>query len=72
MNDYWERYEEQRRQHDEKFPNHHEDEIFTCIDCYEMDIAREERERIIALLEHDLDVLPEFARAIELIKGEQK
>ncbi len=31
-----------------------------------------ERERIIKLLERDLDVLPEFARAIELIKGEQK
>ncbi len=31
-----------------------------------------ERKRIIALLERDLDVLPEFARAIELIKGEQK
>ncbi len=29
-------------------------------------------ERIIKLLERDLDVLPEFARAIELIKGEQK
>lgn len=31
-----------------------------------------ERERIIKLLERDLDVLPEFARAIELIKGEKK
>ncbi len=31
-----------------------------------------ERERIIKLLEKDLDVLPEFFRAIELIKGEQK
>ena len=29
-----------------------------------------ERERIIKLLEKDLDVLPEFSRAIELIKGE--
>lgn len=29
-------------------------------------------ERIIKLLERDLDVLPEFARAIDLIKGEQK
>ena len=34
--------------------------------------ARQERERIIKLLERDLDVLPEFYRAIELIKGEQK
>ncbi len=31
-----------------------------------------ERQHIIKLLERDLDVLPEFARAIELIKGEQK
>lgn len=34
--------------------------------------AEAERERIIKLLERDLDVLPEFSRAIELIKGEQK
>jgi hypothetical protein len=34
--------------------------------------VKTEQERIIKLLEKDLDVLPEFAYAIELIKGEQK
>ena len=39
---------------------------------YRREGAELERQRIIELLERDLDVLPEFARAIELIKGEQK
>lgn len=42
------------------------------VHALEVSAAAAERERIIKLLEIDIDVLPEFARAIELIKGEQK
>ncbi len=45
-------------------------DVMMCSNCGYA--ALFERERIIKLLERDLDVLPEFARAIELIKGEQK
>jgi hypothetical protein len=51
MNDFWAEQAKDRAEHDAKYPNHREDEIFTCINCYEMDIAKVERERIIELLE---------------------
>lgn len=54
MDDFWARDAEIRRNHDAKYPDHTETEIWTCIDCYEIDIAKEERERIIKNLEKRL------------------
>ena len=49
MNDFWEMRAKTQAEHDAKYPNHYEDEIYTCIDCYNMDIAKQERERILAM-----------------------
>ncbi len=53
MSDFWAEKAKAYAEHDAKYPNHREVEIFTCIDCYDMDIAKEERERIIKLLEEN-------------------
>lgn len=55
MNDFWAEREKRRMEHDAKYPNHYEDELVVCVDCYKMAIAKKERERIIKLLAENFD-----------------